>query len=259
MNTRHVQRVLFGLALGAGGVTLLAFEKLIGIFVVLAALYFVFSQVDHPERKARDNELRKAQQAYDAAVARWREADPSRRFAFHREALARLKSQLDGLQTKRLARMRALRGSALDAALKTFLQGYDIRHASIEGIGPARVTILESNGIETAADVSRAAILAIPGFGPQLTARLERWRDGIAARFTPPASGAMDAQALARLEAELAAEAAPLIAKLSAGPAALAAIASRAADDHSRYVREVEVAARAVAKAQADFDALRRR
>jgi DNA-binding helix-hairpin-helix protein with protein kinase domain len=256
MNARRVQRILFGLALGAGGVTLLAFEKLIGIFVIIAALYFVFGQVEHPERKVRDNELRVAQQEYRAAVARWQEADPPRRFASQLDALARLKNQLEGLQTKRLARMRALHGSALDAALKTFLRAYDIRRASIEGIGPARVAVLESNGIETAADVSRVAILAVPGFGPQLTARLEHWRDGIAARFTPPSTGAIDAQAVMRLEAELAAEAAPLITKLSAGPAALAAIASHAPNDHSQYLSAVEVAARALAKAQADLDAV---
>lgn len=251
-NTRRIQRVLFGLALGGGGVTLLAFEKPIGIFVILGALYFLFSGVEHPERAVRENELRKARQAYDHAVDRWRAADPSRRFASQRESLASVRSALERLHVKRQGRLRELQASALGAACKTFLRAYDIRRASIEGIGPARVATLESYGIETAADISRSAILAVPGFGPQLTARLERWRDGIATRFRPPGNPAPDPATVARLESELVAEATPLIAKLRNGPAALTAIASGTEGERSRLIREVEDAARALARAGAD-------
>jgi DNA-binding helix-hairpin-helix protein with protein kinase domain len=252
VNTRRIQRVLFGLALGGGGATLLAFEKPIGFFVILGALYFLFSGVEHPEREVRENELRKARQAYDQAVDRWRAADPSRRFASQRESLASARSALERLHTKRQARLRELQASALDAARKTFLRAYDIRRASIEGIGPARIATLESYGIETAADISRSAILSVPGFGPQLTARLERWRDGIATRFKPPGNPAPDPATVARLESELAAEAAPLIARLRNGPAMLAAIASGIEGERSRLTREVEDAARALARAEAD-------
>lgn len=251
-NTRRIQRVLFGLALSGGGATLLAFEKPIGFFVILWALYFLFSGVEHPAREVRENELCKAREAYDRAVDRWRAADPSERFASQREALASDRSALKRLHAKRQARLRELQASALDAARKTFLRAYDIRRASIEGIGPARIATLESYGIETAADISRSAILSVPGFGPQLTARLERWRDGIATRFKPPGNPAPDPATVARLESELAAEAAPLIATLRNGPAVLAAIASGIEGQRSRLTREVEDAARALAQAQAD-------
>ncbi len=56
------------------------------------------------------------------------------------------------------------------------LNGFIIRHAGISGIGAERSRVLASNGIETAADVERRAILAIPGFGAVLTNTLMSWR-----------------------------------------------------------------------------------
>jgi DNA-binding helix-hairpin-helix protein with protein kinase domain len=64
-----------------------------------------------------------------------------------------------------------------------FLDTFRIRDAEISGIGPAKVATLASFGIETAADITAAKILTVPGFGPALTDKLTNWRATIASKF----------------------------------------------------------------------------
>ncbi len=67
--------------------------------------------------------------------------------------------------------------------LKEFLQGIPLRRATIPGIGEGRKITLQSHGIETAADVSAAAIGRLHGFGRTLTASLMDWRRRCETRF----------------------------------------------------------------------------
>lgn len=64
-----------------------------------------------------------------------------------------------------------------------FLDGFPIRRAKIAGIGPAKTATLASFGIETAADINTNAVLAVPGFGEAMTAKLMAWRRGHEAKF----------------------------------------------------------------------------
>ena len=48
--------------------------------------------------------------------------------------------------------------------------------AKIAGIGKSLKMTLISYGIETAADITTKAIIAVPGFGPKLAADLVKWR-----------------------------------------------------------------------------------
>lgn len=83
-----------------------------------------------------------------------------------------LSSELRALVTNREARQRA-----------AYLDRYRIRSAGISGIGPAKVATLRSFGIETAADVTFAAVSRVPGFGDVMTRRLVDWRNSKEQRF----------------------------------------------------------------------------
>lgn len=60
-----------------------------------------------------------------------------------------------------------------------YLSKINIQGASITSIGPQRKYVLNANGIYTAADISRNAILSIDGFGEYLTDILITWRDDL--------------------------------------------------------------------------------
>jgi len=66
---------------------------------------------------------------------------------------------------------------------QAYLDGFSVRRANISGIGPSKTATLISFGIETAADVSRSAVLRVPGFGDVMTGKLVAWRRRHESRF----------------------------------------------------------------------------
>lgn len=89
------------------------------------------------------------------------------------------------------------------AQLKAFFEKFPLQEGSVSGIGQSRITQLASFGIESAADIARDAVLAVPGFGPQLADRLCSWRDDLAKRFRFNASAPVRAADLQRFERDL--------------------------------------------------------
>jgi DNA-binding helix-hairpin-helix protein with protein kinase domain len=127
--------------------------------------------------------------------------------------------QLDADLNRELARLKSTRESR---QRDTFLDKFPIRRAKIAGIGPAKTSTLASFGIETATDINANAVLAVPGFGEAMTAKLIAWRRGHEAKFrynsTPDPS---DIQAENAVRSATAAKRADLQSKIRSGLAAL--------------------------------------
>lgn len=70
-----------------------------------------------------------------------------------------------------------------DLQLIAYLEKFRIRPGAIDGIGPSRAAQLASFGIESAADISKASVSAVPGFGQGFTNRLVNWRAQCEKRF----------------------------------------------------------------------------
>ena len=94
------------------------------------------------------------------------------------------------------AALQTLNATRKDRQLTAHLDKFHIRDASIHGIGPSKTAQLASFGIETAADVSRSTVEAVPGFGPVKSKALVEWRRKHEARFrfvtTPTAQDKRD-------------------------------------------------------------------
>jgi DNA-binding helix-hairpin-helix protein with protein kinase domain len=147
-------------------------------------------RIGYPELQALREEL-------ERSVAEYRSLDKE------------LSQQLAHLKSTREGRQRA-----------AFLDRFLIRRAKIPGIGPAKTTTLASFGIETANDIVAHAILAIPGFGDAMTAKLLAWRKGHEAKFRyNPAPDASDVQAENALRVAHAKKRADLQSKIRSGAA----------------------------------------
>ena len=107
------------------------------------------------------------------------------------------------------------------------LDRFRIVGANITGIGPGRASMLASYGIETAADISRKRIAAIPGFNRMLTLELVRWRRDKEARFHFNPNEPVDRRDIQAMDAELAARRKELLAELREGPASLRSLAAQ--------------------------------
>jgi DNA-binding helix-hairpin-helix protein with protein kinase domain len=83
---------------------------------------------------------------------------------------------------------------------QAYLDRFSVRRANISGIGQAKTATLISFGIETAGDVSRSAVMQVPGFGEVMTKKLVEWRRQHESRFkydrTPNGQDIADERAL---------------------------------------------------------------
>ena len=168
-------------------------------------------------------------QAFVAADARVQEAALAYLRAIGYVDALSLRAELEGwvdqyrgldreLATER-ARLQSTRQSR---HLQAYLDGFLIRRAKISGIGPAKTATLASFGIESAADVTRLAILAVPGFGDALTGKLLQWRQSHESKFRYNAQqDTSDEQADLALRAALATKRVAIQTKLRAGLANL--------------------------------------
>jgi hypothetical protein len=99
------------------------------------------------------------------------------------DLLSRYKSEFDNLPNEEKRRIDEYTKNRRAEQFRNFLEGFQIRQFKIQHIGPAKLAVLTSYGIETAADVSSEAVQNVPGFGPINSVPLVNWRRGLEGRF----------------------------------------------------------------------------
>lgn len=78
--------------------------------------------------------------------------------------------------------------------LARFLDRFEIGAAEIEAVGVGRKSLLQSFGIETAADVTEQSLIAVPGFGVKLRGSMLAWRRMLETQFRFDAPEGIDQQ-----------------------------------------------------------------
>ncbi|MCM5570051.1 topoisomerase DNA-binding C4 zinc finger domain-containing protein [Burkholderiaceae bacterium FT117] len=105
-----------------------------------------------------------------------------------------------------------------DRQRSAYLENFDIDRAGIKGIGQAKIAVLSSFGIGTAADISSSRLKAVPGFGDALIGRLVAWRQAHESRFVYDASSNdADRREMARISSLVEAKLSPLRRTLTSG------------------------------------------
>jgi DNA-binding helix-hairpin-helix protein with protein kinase domain len=133
--------------------------------------------------RVRREEARRADLAVSVNKAEWerikgawnKEASLDR-FNLLRDELERAKLLLAEIPNERVRRMALLHKDQAKRQFDHYLDRFRLDRASIPGIGPGRTSMLAAYGIETALDVERQKIMAIPGFGETLARELLAWR-----------------------------------------------------------------------------------
>ena len=173
---------------------------------------------------ARDIEIRWLQAVHD-----WQTRTDPTAFETTKSKLAALKAEIEGLPAKEHERIQAYAANRRADHLRVHLERFQIRRFKIAGIGPSKLATLTSYGVETAADVTPAALLRVPGFGPVSSRPLLDWRRKHEATFnyvvTPTAA---DRAAITAIKNEFARKASDLKAKLALGPGELRTVVAEA-------------------------------
>ena len=245
---------LGGLVLGLAALAGDGATGLVGSGILLTGLLLIFASGARAEKVRRRRRLEETRLQHQKALARYTAevrgpADELRRV---RKAFDRCRDAHQDLPSRYRTARAALTAQVRQNQLQRFLDRYYLADARIPGVGSGRIDALASFGIETAADVTSAEVMQVPGFGPKLTSKVLAWRAGIESRFVfDPNAGVdpADATALDRKFAqekrELEKEAADLALRLKRA----SALAARA---YGEVYPVLEGAARALSQAQAD-------
>lgn len=206
--------------------------------------------------RAAEQRRLKLQTQARAAEQRWYTDAGNATFLAKRRELERQRNAYHQLAAVRQRKVQELATNQRQRQLKQFLDRHRIAAASIANIGAGRTATLQSYGIETAADVTREAILQVPSFGPTLADSLLAWRRSIEARFIFDPRRSIDPADLAAVDREIAASHARLERALCEGPAQLQRVAQQIVATRTTLRPTVEQARAALAQAEADLRAL---
>lgn len=170
----------------------------------VAAFFMLLNVLD------KSDEVRSFELAQDQASSNWSEmqrewlerAGPGP-FDRKKRQLTEARTALSNLPNVRLRMLDELKRNQRAVQLARFLDAFEIDHARIAGIGPGRKQTLESYGIETAADLTPAALVRVPGFGPKTKGKLMKWRGSLERRFVFDPAKAIDPRDIADVEQQV--------------------------------------------------------
>ncbi len=156
---------------------------------------------------------RRLRAQWDAVRAEWDAKAGVGAFDAKLGELNQLRTQWTALPEFREQRLRDLEASKSERQLNRFLDSFRIQPGEVGGVGTSRKSVLESFGIETAADVDEAKLYRVPGVSAKLRRGLIGWRRSIEGRFrfdpdldsTPPDKETVEQEVLVeRLKLEAA-------------------------------------------------------
>jgi DNA-binding helix-hairpin-helix protein with protein kinase domain len=173
-------------------------------------------------------------------------------FAKKKKQLEALHREWNSLPARRAARLQELERDRFKQQLEQYLENFFIEHATIPGIGPGRKATLESYGIETAADVDRHRIVAVPGFGPVMAEKLVEWRRETERGFQFDPSKGIEPQKILAVDRDIATQKRKIEQALIGGSNELAQIKRHAEQQGRRLRTEVESTLAVLAQARAD-------
>ena len=156
------------------------------------------------------------------------------------------------LPERRKQKIRELERALYETQLLHYLEQFDIASADIPHIADGRKVMLSSYGIDNAADVTSAALRAVPGFGPFLIMQLVIWRQSLRAKFKFDPGRGIDPADIQRVDQEIAKRRSEIEALLSKGPSELNSLRLRIIAARGRLQDQLEQALKDVAQAQAD-------
>ncbi len=175
-----------------------------------------------------DNAFVSAETTWYRELDNWRRRTGAFEFTELGEELRTARSAYQGLANEQKGLIEKYRDARRVKQLQAFLDTFDIAHARIHGIGPAKQAVLASYGIDTAADITRGRVLATPGFGEVNSRGLFAWRARLEQRFVYRTEETdADRQELSRIRSAIEAKASSLRQKLLTGPQNLNALARR--------------------------------
>jgi DNA-binding helix-hairpin-helix protein with protein kinase domain len=173
-------------------------------------------------------------------------------FSAELDRLRTLTDEHRKLPDLRKQKIRELQRALYETQLRHYLEQFDTASADIPYIAEGRKAMLSAYGIDNAADLTKSALEAVPGFGHFLIAQLLAWRHSLQAKFKFDPSRGIDPADIQRVDYDITKRRVEIEALLSRGPSELHSLRQRIIGARVRLQDQLEKAIVDVAQAQAD-------
>jgi len=255
-------RTLGGLGVIAASVLLVIMVNAgtLGFWAILVAIFVGISIIQGGGFKMQKAQTKRdytaAQSRYDAVLAQLQAEANNSAFKEIKSKLGNLRGEYTNLPVVRAQKLKQLDQEQRQRQLEKYLERFLILGASIPHIGHGRASTLASWGIETARDISPAAILAVPGFGPTYTSSLLAWRASVERRFKYDPTKGTDPEDVKAIEKEMADRKLQIEHELTGGLAKLHTSAKQADLTRSSLKGQLDQAIRILLQAEVNHNAL---
>jgi DNA-binding helix-hairpin-helix protein with protein kinase domain len=200
---RRRVRNTFGAIIVAIGVIAWAASNVFWLFAIFTIFGLAVADLRNADRREAKLRLDQAIINWERLKERWEKEAGDMEFKQKRQELEKARDELAALPEKRRKKLAELEARCRETALHRYLENHLIATAKIENIGTGRKATLRSYGIETAADITRSAVFAVPGFGKALTTNLLAWRGMVEQTFVFDPTKGVDPGDIAALDNEL--------------------------------------------------------
>ena len=206
------------------------------------------------EHARRQQAAKAADQALQGIRIRWERevGEVQNRFQLTRRSLEERRTEYQSLGSAYQRDRGALITKREENQRHRFLEQYFIQRASIHRVGPGLKATLASYGVETAADITYQAVMAVPGFGPTRTRELLAWRTKLEQGFRFDPSKGVDPADTAALDQRYAAKRQDLERFLRTGPEELRRLSAAATQRRSALLPELRRLSDELAQAKSD-------
>ena len=159
-----------------------------------------------------------ADRQWTQALADWERRCGGPELAANKKALGEARRQLEALPGELRTQLANYDAHRRDFQLRSHLENHRVSAAKIRGVGPGLKAALASWGIDSALNVSYAAVIRIDGFGQAKATAMDAWRRQVEARFVyDPRPNAADTREKDRINREANHKGARLREKLGRG------------------------------------------
>jgi DNA-binding helix-hairpin-helix protein with protein kinase domain len=208
---------------------------------------------ERSKRKAAEDD---ALNVFNAIVERVKKEAGPDGFNLKKAELKKLKDELLAIPEQENQEISRLHSTAQERQKKKFLERFFIDAADIPGVGPTRKASLRSFGIETAADVSRARVMQVKGFGDSLCRAVTDWKASVERRFVFNPANAVSEADKNIVRSKFAARKKTITATLTGGALALRQFNQAAASRASTLQPQLSQAAKQLAQTKSDLSLL---
>jgi DNA-binding helix-hairpin-helix protein with protein kinase domain len=235
--------VVAAFAFGAGAIWV--------AFIAIGAAQAVWERVGK-QRERYQADQRIAENNFRSIQERWKTDASDVKFQQKFVYLSNLRTQHLEIPKLRKSKLQELERNLRQTQLRSYLEKFSISSAGISNIGVTRKAMLASYNIDTAADVTLAAVDAVPGFGQFLTAQLLDWRRALESKFVFNPNRGIDPEDLRALDKEIVGKRVALESSLLKGASDLTALANQIMAARLALTKDLENAARELCQAEAN-------